>query len=220
MRIILCLFIVLLISQSGYPEEGFSVEVKDGLLSVEVSGVEFGKIMEEVSRQTGIEMAISPDIASLRLSTSFKGLEIEGAIKRMLNLIGQKNYTIHFAEGGMIKKIEVSATTTSTPQQSTTPGAFPMRRAIPPTKSERYKNLYTPQGERPTPPPYTPKGTFEPKKESPSEPIAPEPLPPGLSEEEIKSLEEMMDEPLKVENSTDAPYIAPKEKPLYIPPKK
>jgi len=214
MRIILCLFIVLLIPQSGYSEEGFSIEAKDGLLNVEASDVEFGKIMDEVSRQTGIEMVISPDIAALRLSTSFKDLKIESAIKRMLNLIGQKNYTMHFAEGGVIKKIEVAVTTQGiTPQPSTLPGAFP------PTKSERYNNLYTPQRERPAPPQYTPKGTFEPKKEPP-EPTTPEPLPPGLSEEEIKALEEMMGEPLKVENSTDAPYIAPKEEPLYIPPKK
>ena len=195
-------------------EQKFFIEVREGLLSVELKDAEFGMALGEIAKQAGFGLEINPEVNTKKLSTYFKGLELEKGILRMLNLIREKNYSIYYGEGGKISKIEVTGGGTVSPAGRSVvpppaqePGAFPMRRAIPPSRStERYRSPYVP-----APGPVAPKPPAK-ITISPAEKVA---VPPAG---DIEELEDMMDEPF-VNGDENAPtYIPPKEAPVYIPP--
>ncbi len=166
-------------------EEGgaYVLELKDGLLSAELRDAEFGRVLEDIANRAGFQTDISPDVYGKKLSTTFESLELRRALTRMLALIDEKNYTIYYKPTGEIKEIQVGS---AGPSEKPAPTLTPKRPspAVMPVRP-------APQA---TPPPQT----------------AP-PLSPPLSEEDLRQLQEMMDEPY--------PYIPPKEPPQYIPEK-
>ena len=150
--------------EAGPPQEEekpkFFIEVREGLLSVELEDAEFGRAFSEIAKQAGFGLEINPEVNSKKLSTSFKGIDMEKGILRMLNLIREKNYSIYYGKDGKISKIEVTGGGTVSPSGRGTmppptqqPGAFPMRRAIPPSKTERYRSPYVPAPEPVAPKP-------------------------------------------------------------------
>lgn len=164
------------VSEQAVPR--MSIEVKDGLLSVDLKGAQFGRVISEIANQAGFGIELTPAVESKTISTSFRDIELERAILRMLNLIGEKNYSIHYGKGGKISKLEITGTVAqpaSTSPAQKQPDAFPMRRAFPQSRTDRVRTPFTPVPERRTPQP-------------------------PVKSERLKEIEEMMDEPLEPED--------------------
>ncbi|MDP2167587.1 MAG: hypothetical protein Q8J64_04560 [Thermodesulfovibrionales bacterium] len=194
-----------LIENSVSAEAAAYIEVKDGLLSVKLYDIEFGKAAEGIANKAGFETDINDAVYARKLTTSFKGLSLERGLVRMLNLIREKNYTIYYDKAGRISRLEVlGGRETASPPVQTAPVA--PRRGI-----ER-------QPVRIQPVPFTPgAGTM---KRPPVPALPPLPLeldgisnvPADLSDDEI---EEIMDEPY--ESDERPPMMPRKDTPVYIP---
>ena len=81
--------------------------VRSGMLSVDVSYMAFGRLMEEIGRQAGFEVHIGPEVAQKELTTSFRDMELIKGIQRLFTLISQRNYFIHYGADDTITRIEV-----------------------------------------------------------------------------------------------------------------
>ncbi len=88
-------------------KEVMGIEVKNGLLSVELSDAEFGKVIKEISEKANFKLDISSDVVYKKISTTFKDINIAKGIRRMLNLIKEKDFTISYTEAGLIDKLEI-----------------------------------------------------------------------------------------------------------------
>lgn len=92
------------------PKPVMNIEVKDGLLSVEISDAEFGDVIKEIAEKARFKVEISGDVAYKKISTNFKGVDIEKGIRRLLTIITiikGKDYTISYNSEGFIDKLEV-----------------------------------------------------------------------------------------------------------------
>ncbi len=94
-------------AQTGRQEPVMKVEVKDGLLSVESAGAEFGSVLKAVAAKAGIEAAVSGDVSVRPVTTRFRNLEVEEGISRLLSLMQEKNYTFTYGKGGRLERVEV-----------------------------------------------------------------------------------------------------------------
>lgn len=95
-----------------------NVEVKDGLLSVEISDAEFGNVIKEIAEKARFKVEISGDVAYKKISTSFKGVDIEKGIRRLLTIMKEKDYTISYNSEGFIDKLEVYGESSGKPAVS------------------------------------------------------------------------------------------------------
>lgn len=92
------------------PKPVMNIEVKDGLLSVEISDAEFGDVIKEIAEKARFKVEISGDVAYKKISTNFKGVDIEKGIRRLLTIITLmkgKDYTISYNSEGFIDRLEV-----------------------------------------------------------------------------------------------------------------
>lgn len=87
------------------------VRLEAGRLSVELKDAMFGKVITEIALKAGFEVDMQSDIFARTLSIKFRDLDLREGIKRLLALISQNNYFIHYGPGGRIKKLEVFSTT-------------------------------------------------------------------------------------------------------------
>lgn len=192
------------------PEPKHLILVEEDLLSIEVKDMELGKLLSEVARKAGFKTDMSAEIAKKKVSTKFIGLQMEKGIARIMTLIREKNFNIYYAPDGKISKVEVlggqvAPTHKKTMTTAPAPKRTPLRQALP-QQRERYR----PRSTQPSPfiPAPEPK---VPKPPAPAEPpvtVFEEPAPPE-NEQEVR---DMMDEP-------SAPFIPPKEGPVFIPPR-
>jgi hypothetical protein len=66
------------------PQPPQRVEVKDGLISVDVKDIELPWLMKELEQRTGIPMKVADGLAGERLTASFQNLDVENALKTIL----------------------------------------------------------------------------------------------------------------------------------------
>lgn len=97
------------------PKPVMNIEVKDGLLSVEISDAEFGNVIKETAEKAGFKVEISGDVAYKKISTNFKGVDIEKGIRRLLTIMKEKDYTISYNSEGFIDKLEVYGESSGNP---------------------------------------------------------------------------------------------------------
>lgn len=98
-----------------------NIEVKDGLLSVEISDAEFGDVIKEIAEKARFKVEILGDVAYKKISTNFKGVDIEKGIRRLLTIITLmkgKDYTISYNSEGFIDKLEVYGESSGKPAVS------------------------------------------------------------------------------------------------------
>lgn len=103
------------------PKPVMNIEVKDGLLSVEISDAEFGDVIKEIAEKAGFKVEILGDVAYKKISTNFKGVDIEKGIRRLLTIITLmkgKDYTISYNSEGFIDKLEVYGESSGKPAVS------------------------------------------------------------------------------------------------------
>lgn len=100
------------------PKPVMNIEVKDGLLSVEISDAEFGNVIKEIAEKARFKVEISGDVAYKKISTNFKGVDIEKGIRRLLTIMKEKDYTISYNSEGFIDKLEVYGESSGKPAVS------------------------------------------------------------------------------------------------------
>lgn len=116
------------------------IEVNDGLLSVEISDAEFGNVIKEIAEKAKFKAEISSDVAVKKISTTFKDIEVERGVRRLLTIVKEKDFTISYNTAGLIDKIEVyggagiSRPVNTQPQtQKPSVRQKPFQRATPPS---------------------------------------------------------------------------------------
>ncbi|MDO9289357.1 MAG: hypothetical protein Q7T83_11280 [Thermodesulfovibrionales bacterium] len=83
------------------------IEVNDGLLSVEISDAEFGNVIKEIAEKAKFKAEISSDVALKKISTTFKDIEVERGVRRLLTIMKEKDFTISYNTAGLIDKLEI-----------------------------------------------------------------------------------------------------------------
>jgi|GEM_PF-7077518 type II secretory pathway component GspD/PulD (secretin) len=79
----------------------------DGLLSVELREAPLRDVLQEVARQAGLSLRLSRSVGQRTLSTSFKDLPLQQALKRLLHLAGQRNYLMLYSLEGQLQALRV-----------------------------------------------------------------------------------------------------------------
>jgi hypothetical protein len=110
------------------PKSVLQVDVKDSLLSVELENVPFGSVIKAVAEKAGFRIEGSGEVFSRKLNTKFTGIEVERGVLRLLTLVKESNYMLHYDTKGLISKLEIfgigsgrapSVTTTRQPLRRT-----------------------------------------------------------------------------------------------------
>lgn len=121
------------------PEEtarGYSVLVKDNLLTVYLIDAEFGKVLHSIAKQTGFTVEVDSDVSGRKVTTRFTNVDIERGINRLLMLIDEKNYLFHYDKKGTISKIAVYGAdiiSVSAPAKPKTPARPQVKREVTPS---------------------------------------------------------------------------------------
>lgn len=97
------------------------IEVNDGLLSVEISDAEFGNVIKEIAEKAKFKAEISSDVALKKISTTFKDIEVERGVRRLLTIMKEKDFTISYNTAGVIDKLEIYGGGISRPVVNTQP---------------------------------------------------------------------------------------------------
>ena len=137
------------------------IEFSGGRLSVELVDAGFGDVMKEIAAQSGIKVEISGGVSGKKLTTSFKGLDLERGIARLLSLVQEKNYLVRYDSAGAVSKVEIYGTAAPSgtagpaaaasderrrvaPAAAVPPGGMPRIRKNPPAS----RRILPPFGER------------------------------------------------------------------------
>jgi len=96
----------LILCQQAWSSD-FYVKVNRGRLSVTADNAHFGTLMDQIAKDAGFELSISPDVAGKTLSTEFRDLDLERGIQRLMGLISHRNFFMFYGRDGNIKKIEI-----------------------------------------------------------------------------------------------------------------
>lgn len=97
------------------------IEVNDGLLSVEITDAEFGNVIKEIAEKAKFKVELSSDIALKKITVSFKDLDVERGVRRLLTVIREKDFTISYNAAGLIDKLEIYGEGVSKPVVNTQP---------------------------------------------------------------------------------------------------
>ena len=89
------------------PKSVLNVEVKNDLLSVELENVDFGTVIRAVADKAAFTIAGTGEVFSRKLNTRFMDLDIERGVLRLLSLVRESNYMLHYDTKGLISKLEI-----------------------------------------------------------------------------------------------------------------
>ncbi len=179
------------------------IRVRSGMLSVKLENAPFGPTLQEIGRQAGFEAVITPEIAQMELSTTFRDMSLQKGLQRLLSLISHRNFFIYYGADDTITRVEVYGTgevrAPGTRGQAYTPPTGPsraqsrvLRPSITPLTVQRPSVI-----QRTAPSRTSVQRVKPPVREATTEAI------PGASEEDL-----------------DIPYIVPQQEPQYVPPYK
>jgi hypothetical protein len=84
-----------------------SIEISDGLLSVELTNVEFGKVMKEIAEKAKFKVEIAGDVSHRKINTTFRSVDVEKGIRRLLTIIREKDFTISYNSAGNIERLDI-----------------------------------------------------------------------------------------------------------------
>ncbi len=139
-----------IIANSVPPPLTEPVRVRSGMLSVKLENAPFGPTLQEIGRQAGFEAVITPEVASKELSTTFRDMELQKGIQRLLSLISHRNFFIYYGANDSITSIEVYGTGTlqkpGKGRQNYAPSTGPTRsrpgrRAVTPSSTFKRPNV-------------------------------------------------------------------------------
>ena len=127
--------------QPGLPEHISTIMVDGNHLSVEFVNVNFGEVLQAISRKVGFRLEGSSTIFNKKLTTKFTDLGIDAGIIKLFSLVGGSNYLISYNADGSISQLKLFSMT-ATPGtgavrnvfQARTPGTRP---SAPPLRAWR-----------------------------------------------------------------------------------
>jgi len=207
------------------PKQFLNIDVKNGQLSVELENIAFGTAIRAVAEKAGFKVEGSGEVFNRKLNTKFTNIEIERGVTRLLSLVNESNYMLHYNTGGSISSLEIFPTAAG---GAASPGVRqPSRPQTPPRPQPAPQPLQPPQpstGEPPTVPPRQIPLPVQPPQPSavgprsiprvppPTRPVAPPPRPvqPQMVPEDNVG-EEAVEE---------IPYTAPQPRQPLMPPRR
>ena len=89
------------------PKQVLVVEVSNGLLSLELANVEFGQAIKAIAEKADFSVEGSGDVFRKKLTTKFSGLDVERGITRLLTLVKESNYMLHYDSKGAVSSLEI-----------------------------------------------------------------------------------------------------------------
>ena len=195
-----------IIANSVPPPLTEPVRVRSGMLSVKLESALFGPTLQEIGRQAGFEAVITPEIAQKELSTTFRDMDLQKGLQRLLSLISHRNFFIYYGADDTITRIEIYGSgEVRKPDrrgQTYTPSTGPSRRQ--------------PKVRRPSSRTVTPASVQRPsviQRKAPSSTSVQRVQPPVKAEPTEVSPETFVED-------HDIPFIVPQQEPQYVPPYK
>jgi len=89
------------------PKSVLNVEIKNDLLSVDLENVNFGAAIKVVADKAGFKIEGTGEVFSKKLNTRFTDIEVERGVLRLLTLVKESNYMLHYDTKGLISKLEI-----------------------------------------------------------------------------------------------------------------
>ncbi len=194
------------------PKSVLNVEIKNDLLSVELENVTFGTAIKAVADKAAFKVEGTGEVFSRKMNTRFTDIEVERGVLRLLSLVKETNYMLHYDTNGQISKLEIfgisSAGAPGAVTRQTTPTpAFrrptitPAAPAAPAVMQPQRPATVTPM---PQPRRMPPVVRRRPVISRPSTPAAPAAAPSSDIKSETDDDNDSDEEPVEV-----IPYVAP-----------
>ena len=143
------------------PKQVMIIEVKDHLLTVEIENMDFGTVIRSIADKANFKIQGSGSAFSKKLNTKFSDTEIERGVTRLLTLVKESNYLVHYDTKGNISTLEIFASAPGSPAIAgikPPPGIQPIvRPQVPsPLQQPRPLNIQPSPAQRPVPTPVRP----------------------------------------------------------------
>jgi len=84
-----------------------NVEIKNELLSVKLENVDFGTAIRAVADRAGFKIEGRGETFGRKLNTRFTDIEVERGVLRLLSLVNESNFMLHYDTNGMISKLYI-----------------------------------------------------------------------------------------------------------------
>jgi len=132
------------------PKSVINVEIKNDLMSVDLENVSFGTAIKAVADKAGFKIEGSGEVFTRKMNTKFADIEVERGVLRLLSLVKETNYMLHYDTNGQISKLEIFAISTVSPpgaaaRQPSSPTPAFRRPAVTPTTPAAPVTPQTPQ---------------------------------------------------------------------------
>ena len=182
------------------PKQVMKIEVRDNLLDVELENVDFGSVIRSIADKAKFKVEGSGAVFGKKLNTKFSDIEIERGVTRLLSLVKERNYMIHYDTQGAISRLEIFP---SAQGSSPAPGTRPAPVMQPPVRTQPTPVRQAPQPTvtlptRPAPIPVRPASP------------APRPVQPQVFPDDDEDDDEDVEE---------IPYASPQSRPRFAPKK-
>ncbi|MBI4684663.1 MAG: hypothetical protein HY755_05650 [Nitrospirae bacterium] len=169
------------------PKPIMNIDVKDRMLSVELLDAEIGDVIDNIAEKVGFQAEISVEVNHKKISTTFKDVEIEKGIRRLLTLIKENDYTLYYTPDGLISKIDIYGGSKPGMKNTTPPQRFRQSGTVTttPLPMPTMPRLYQPSGPAvQVPSQQQPKVNIPPQFKAVAPPATPKPPQPAASEED------------------------------------
>ncbi len=193
-------------------EKSSRISVQDNRLSVELFDAQFGTVIDSVAKQSGFSVVISSNIKQKKVSTKFQNIDLERGIIRLLKLVREKNYLIHYDAKGMVSKLEIysGAAVSSVASQPAVSSRPPVQRPA----------RVSPASRRPTRSPAAVRPRVPRRRVTRPRPRVRPPQTENINEAPENRNREDVRGNLEEEPVGVIPYVPPKQQPAFIPSKK
>jgi len=183
------------------PKQVMKIEVRDNLLDVELENVDFGSVIRSIADKAKFKVEGSGAVFGKKLNTRFSDIEIERGVARLLTLVIESNYMIHYDTKGAISRLEILS---AAPGSSPAPGTRPAPVMQPPVRTQPMP-VRPAQQPSVTLPPRPAQIPVRPATPAPR-PVQPQVFPDDDDEDDDEDVEEI-------------PYASPQSKPRFAPKK-
>ncbi len=195
------------------PKSVLNVELRNDLLSIELENVDFGTAIRAVADKAGFKIEGTGEVFSRKLNTRFADIEVERGVLRLLTLVQESNYMLHYDTKGLISKLEIFGISSArTPGVST-------RQPLRPTPAFR-QTPSSPQTQSPATvrlPQTRPISPINRRRPVFSRPTAPSPRITQPSAPAKQQAEEEEEDDDKEDSVDEIPYVAPQLRPAPAP---
>ena len=183
------------------PKQVMKIEVRDNLLDVELENVDFGSVIRSIADKAKFKVEGSGAVFGKKLNTRFSDIEIERGVTRLLTLVKESNYMIHYDTKGAISRLEILS---AAPGSSPAPGTRPAPVMQPPVRTQPMP-VRPAQQPSVTLPPRPAQIPVRPATPAPR-PVQPQVFPDDDDEDDDEDVEEI-------------PYASPQSRPHFSPKK-